>query len=86
MGFSTGFDMGIYQKLLIATVVAFKSCPPFKLGMGQLVLDPSTLDLNQDIYVNYAYWVGGPLALSLGCCQELYRKLAYWSNLRGTVF
>ena len=38
MGFGTGFDMGICQKLLVVTVVALKSCPSFKLVLGQLVL------------------------------------------------
>ena len=29
---STGFDMGVYQKLLIVTIVAPQSCPSFKLS------------------------------------------------------
>ena len=39
MIFGTGFEMGVYQKLLIVTVVALKSCPFFKLVLGQLVSD-----------------------------------------------
>ena len=35
MVFGTGFDVGICQ---IITVVALKSCPSFKLILGQLVL------------------------------------------------
>jgi len=46
-------------------------------------LKPLVLDLKHDIYVDYAFWGGGPLALSLRCCQEL---LDDWSKLRGTVF
>ena len=36
--FATGFDMGIYQKPLIVTAIALKSCPLSKLVLGQLVL------------------------------------------------
>ena len=39
MGFGTGFDVGIYQKLLGVTIAALKSSPSFKLVLGQLVLD-----------------------------------------------
>jgi len=39
MGIGTGFDIGIYQKLLIVKNVALKSCPPLKLVLWQLVLD-----------------------------------------------
>jgi len=36
-------------------------------------LKPLILDPNRNIHVSYACWGGGPLALSLGCCQELRR-------------
>ena len=35
MGCRTGFDMGIYQKLLVVTLNAVKSCPSFKLVLGK---------------------------------------------------
>jgi len=46
-------------------------------------LKPLILDPNPDIHVNYAYWGGAPLALSLGRCQFCIQKLDYWSELRG---
>jgi len=38
-------------------------------------LKPSILHPNRAIHVNYAHWGGGPLALSLGCCQELRQEM-----------
>jgi len=37
-------------------------------------VSPQILEPNHDSPANYAYWGGGPLALSLGCCQELRPK------------
>ena len=34
MRFGTGFEMGIYQKLIVVIIVALKSCPSFKLRFG----------------------------------------------------
>ena len=39
MGFAIGFDMVIYEKLLIVTFVALESWPSFKLVLEQSVLD-----------------------------------------------
>jgi len=39
MWFGADFDMGIYQIPLSVTTIALKSCPLYKLVLGQLVLD-----------------------------------------------
>ena len=39
--FGTVFDMGIYQKPLSVTAIAFQSCPLSKRVLGQLVSDQS---------------------------------------------
>jgi len=35
MGFGIHFDMEIYQKLLVVTIVALRSCPSFELVVDQ---------------------------------------------------
>jgi len=42
VGFGTEYDMGIYQKLFILTIVALKCCPSLKLVSGQLVWSNSS--------------------------------------------
>ena len=47
---------------------------PIWIDLDKVSLKPSVLELNRDIHTNYAYLDGGPLALSLGCRQELHPK------------
>ena len=47
MGPGTGFEMIIYQELVIITICAFNDSVSFELVLGQLVSDPSkTVDLS----------------------------------------
>ena len=44
MGFGTRFEMGIYQKIHVVTIVAFKSCQSSKRVLGPFVLDRGKTD------------------------------------------
>ena len=43
-------------------------------------LKPSILDPNKHFFLNYAYWGGGPVALSSGCCQDLRREIEMFAS------